>query len=593
MKRFLALAIFLTFAMQAFSQFDWAFITSGSGVDFYWRCRKELKDQFISELKVVNNNSYPVKIVLTSTFTVGGVDYKESRVVDYLKPNVTKAGQWSGYFYYPGGGKTCPSYAKLDFTVTNDSKQEEPKTPAPSSAPGKESASTPTANSATFDWKFITSGGGIDYYCRCRKELSDQYISELKLVNKTSDKVTVRFTPSFTVNSTEYKMSSVLDYIQANATKSGEWGGYFYYPGGGKTCPSRISIEYKTESEPKMENSSKSSSSGNYNQTRSSTSSNTSNSNYNETQSQAQERAVNAQKAIDDENARRRQQTAQENERRRQQAVDENERQKQQSKENYEAQLKQSKQINSLSENFGQSLGEAIWGTPEQRQAALEAKRSRVAAEEREKQELEESRRIEREEREQEAAEERRVAREIREREAAEAQRIAEERRRIEEEKQRIEEEKRRIEAEQALKRDNYYEGAIPAYSAPNKYRDGGIAEVFFFYVIRKDNNTVSFSNLFPVRKLGDNSWPFKPDIDSKMTAATHADKYKLVGYFPDKGTAATKQQELIQDAQQEGFDIENFSYQFKVYDNAPPGTSAPRKTEPTKSSGSSDFWNK
>ena len=64
-------------------------------------------------------------------------------------------------------------------------------------------------------------------------------------------------------------------------------------------------------------------------------------------------------------------QQEQENERRRQEQNRELERQKQQSKENYERQLKQSEQIEQSRVDAYSAIENAVWGTPEQRQARM------------------------------------------------------------------------------------------------------------------------------------------------------------------------------------------------------------------------------
>lgn len=248
----------------------------------------------------------------------------------------------------------------------------------------------------------------------------------------------------------------------------------------------------------------------------------------------------------------------------------ENARRNQQSKENYEAQLKQSQAIENLRQDAYQSIENAVYGTPEQREANMLARRQARLTEEADAQRKEEER-----------LEKRRIEKENRIREAEEA-------RLREEENNRIEAENRRIEAERIEKCVNYYEVIIPAHTMPSKYNNADLTEVYYFYIIRTDKDKVSFSSLFPIRKSSDNSWPFKSDMDNKLKSATNAQEYKLVGFFTDQNTALSRQQELIQTAQQEGLTVNNFNFKFKDYKDAVQQTNSPAKPKE-----SSDFWNK
>lgn len=176
-------------------------------------------------------------------------------------------------------------------------------------------------------------------------------------------------------------------------------------------------------------------------------------------------------------------------------------------------------------------------------------------------------------------------------RQREEEKRIHEEESRAREEKRleenRIANEKVRVEAEWAEKRNNYYNNSIPGFKLPNKYKDAGLAEVYFFYITRPDDRNVAFSSLFPLRKLADNSWPYKSDIDNKLKAATKAPAYKLVGFFTDINVASARQQQLIQAAQEEGYEVNSFNYQYKDYKDPS------RDNPPPKKKTSDDFWNR
>jgi hypothetical protein len=126
MKKILLLS-FITFIMVMSIDFsaeaqssEWGYIGASGGVSVYWRYRKELKDQYISELKFVNGNSYKVKISFNAYFTCAdGTGYNESGQTIYIAAESEKAGQWSGLMYYPCGGTLPPKtggYKKLIVT---------------------------------------------------------------------------------------------------------------------------------------------------------------------------------------------------------------------------------------------------------------------------------------------------------------------------------------------------------------------------------------------------------------------------------------------------------------------------------------------
>jgi tetratricopeptide (TPR) repeat protein len=117
-KAFLTLIICVIIA-EAFSQDGWNYVTSGYGVDFYWQCKNEAKNLNRSVIKVVNKNSYKVSVSLTPTFTVNTKIFNMGPQAVNIAAHSEQAGQWSGLVWRPDGGKTCPSYIKIDYTVTN------------------------------------------------------------------------------------------------------------------------------------------------------------------------------------------------------------------------------------------------------------------------------------------------------------------------------------------------------------------------------------------------------------------------------------------------------------------------------------------
>ena len=113
-KTILTIGFFLmlfAFAEESKAQNNtWIFVESYKGVNVYWRYRQELKDQYISELKFENKNSYKVEIkVLPSFFCQDGTRKDYSEMMDTIAGYGTKAGQWEGYAWYPCDGTRPPS----------------------------------------------------------------------------------------------------------------------------------------------------------------------------------------------------------------------------------------------------------------------------------------------------------------------------------------------------------------------------------------------------------------------------------------------------------------------------------------------------
>jgi len=538
-KKYLLTAIICFIAAEAFSQFDWKYLSTYKGVEFYWLCKKELSDQYCSKLKLVNTNAYKVFVDVTPTFTVNSKEYTIKTPRSIIQAGATQGGDYQGLSYYPGEYKTtCPSYVKLNIEV----KTEETKPTTTSTTPNNKEKSPvnekPASN--TFDWKFINSANGVDFYWKCSQVSDNKYKSEIKAVNNNSYKVNVTLTPTFTVNGMYFNLGKKSFAINAGSLVAGQPDGLDFNPGNGVTCPSYININYlvtnvETNTQPTQPANNQS---------------NVTNQQKSESEARQQESNQSYQN-----------QQARENERKRQEQNSERERQKQQSKENYENQLKQSEQIEKARVDAYNAIDNALYGTPEQRQARME----RQAEEDR----LEEER-----------IAQRKIDRENKMREDEENWRIAVE-------KRRIEEENRRMEAEQLQRRNNYYETVIPAFTMPNKYKDATLAEAYFFYVVRTNNNEVFFSGIFPLRKSVDDTWPYKSDLDNKLKTETKASEYKLVGFFPDMNVASARQQQLIQTAQQEGFNVDFFNYKYKDYKDVIQDNSQPKPKTGT------DFWNK
>jgi len=88
---------------------QWRYIKDYEGVSVYWRYRQELKDQYISELKFVNNNSFKIEISFKPYFVcANGNEHKESAQMFTLQSGASAAGQWKGLYYYPCGGSQVP-----------------------------------------------------------------------------------------------------------------------------------------------------------------------------------------------------------------------------------------------------------------------------------------------------------------------------------------------------------------------------------------------------------------------------------------------------------------------------------------------------
>jgi len=535
--RYLLIAIICFIATEAFSQFDWKLITTSKGVEFYWKCKKETSAgevQYCSKLKLVNTNSYKVTVMVSPTFTVNSQQYTmKPSVTSQVQANSTQEGNFQGLIWYPGGKDaetTCPSSVKLDYEVKTDETKPTSSTPSgnKTTIPPKESSP-----SNTFDWKYVNSANGVGFYWRCSQVSDNKYKTEIKAVNNNNYNVNVSLTPTFTVNGMNFNLGKKSFAINAGSLVAGQPDGLDFNPGNGVTCPSYIYINYT------VTNSETNNPSGQQTKNQS----NVSYQQKNQSEAETQESIQTYQN-----------QQAQENERKRQEQNRERERQMQQSKENYERQLEQSQQIENARLDAYTAIENALYGTPEQRQA----RREREAEELRLEEEQQQQRQIERENK-----------------------------MREEEENRRIEEENIRIEAEQLQRRNNYYESTIPAFTMPNKYKDATLAEAYFFYIVRTNDNTISFSSLFPLRKSVDDTWPYKSDLDNKLKSEAMASEFKLVGFFPDMNVASARQQQLIQTAQEEGFTVDFFNYKYKEYKDG-----IQNDTQPKPKTGT-DFWNK
>src|SRR5215831_14498973 len=87
----------------------WIYIKDYQGVGVYWRYRQELKDQYISEMKFVNHNSYKVEVSVKPEFIcASGSREEETSMMFNIRANGEQAGQWAGLFWYPCDGKQPP-----------------------------------------------------------------------------------------------------------------------------------------------------------------------------------------------------------------------------------------------------------------------------------------------------------------------------------------------------------------------------------------------------------------------------------------------------------------------------------------------------
>ncbi|MDZ4846929.1 MAG: hypothetical protein SH857_15445 [Chitinophagales bacterium] len=117
-RRTVLVIVMLAFTFVSNAQSDaWTSIKTYSGVSIYWRYRQELKDQYRSELKFTNNNSYDVEISFIPVFACSdGSDYRESGQSLSVIAGGTKAGEWEGLGYYVCKGLKPPrngGYEKL------------------------------------------------------------------------------------------------------------------------------------------------------------------------------------------------------------------------------------------------------------------------------------------------------------------------------------------------------------------------------------------------------------------------------------------------------------------------------------------------
>lgn len=81
----------------------WSSVGTFEGVEVSWRWRKELKEQYISELRFRNITQQDLDITFQASFVDWtGAEHTEGGQRFRLKAGSQRAGQWSGKFYYPG-----------------------------------------------------------------------------------------------------------------------------------------------------------------------------------------------------------------------------------------------------------------------------------------------------------------------------------------------------------------------------------------------------------------------------------------------------------------------------------------------------------
>jgi hypothetical protein len=147
-------------------------------------------------------------------------------------------------------------------------------------------------------------------------------------------------------------------------------------------------------------------------------------------------------------------------------------------------------------------------------------------------------------------------------------------------------------EAEAALLKANYLKLVNSRKTLIAKYPDGKTPlshqvkdanEVYYFTysyspaTIETNSPIIHISNVFPLSKYGDGTWPFKASLMEKISKTNPGLELILSGYYLTKSEADRQQQLLFFGARDYGFVIKNIAYEGK---------------KSTQTSGStSDYW--
>lgn len=97
---------------------EWQYIEEFENVSFYWRYREEMNGQYITEMKVVNENGSKVEVSFRPLFRCDGayIDNQGNPSIN-IQANSKKSGEFSGLFWYPCKSKQPPTNCKLKNVV--------------------------------------------------------------------------------------------------------------------------------------------------------------------------------------------------------------------------------------------------------------------------------------------------------------------------------------------------------------------------------------------------------------------------------------------------------------------------------------------
>jgi hypothetical protein len=122
LKHFKTIAIFV-FLITSFETLlaqngRWQFIEKSDNVYFYWRYKEEYNNQYITEMKVENENGSKVEVSFRPSFRCGStyVD-NQGHPTFTIKPHGKQSGEFAGLLWYPCGSKTPPSDCRLKNVV--------------------------------------------------------------------------------------------------------------------------------------------------------------------------------------------------------------------------------------------------------------------------------------------------------------------------------------------------------------------------------------------------------------------------------------------------------------------------------------------
>ena len=107
----------------------------------------------------------------------------------------------------------------------------------------------------------------------------------------------------------------------------------------------------------------------------------------------------------------------------------------------------------------------------------------------------------------------------------------------------------------------------LPEGKSPLSYEAKEVSEVYFFVysynpnTLEANNPLISISNVFPIQKYSDGSWPFKAKIMEDISKTNKTPDLRLSGYYIDKAKAEEQQQLFVRATTNYDFDVKTISY--------------------------------